>query len=207
MASTTRPHTTSIAVWEVPSPVVTGRSFRVKVGVKCSEQCRLAGERIEVCDEGGRQIGEGRLGEVPWPRTSGLYVADVALDAPVREGILAWSARFMGVAAGSPHEEASAVFSLRTARPPEHRLSVRVTDKATDAPLEAVEVRLGVYRASTDAQGLACLEVPGGIYNLDAWKAGYEALSRTVQANKDLTIRIEAWPSPEKDPDDEQVWM
>jgi hypothetical protein len=49
--------------------------------------------------------------------------------------------------------------------------------------------------------------VPGGIYNLDAWKAGYEALSRTVQANKDLTIRIEAWPSPEKDPDDEQVWM
>jgi hypothetical protein len=136
-----------------------------------------------------------------------LYVADVALSVPAKEGTLAWSARFVAVAAGLPHEEASAIFSIRIARPPEHRLTVRVTDKETDSPLEAVEVRLGVYRASTDAQGQATLEVPGGVYSLDAWKVGYETLSRTVEAGEDLMVRIEAWPSPEKDPDDEQVWM
>jgi hypothetical protein len=179
----------------------------VKVGVKCAEKCQLAGQRIEVCDEGGAQIGEGRLGGAPWPGTSGLYVADVSLNAPAKEGILSWSARFVAEAAGLPHEEASAIFSLRTARPPEHRVTVRVTDKETDAPLEAVEVRLGIYRASTDAQGLASLEVPGGVYNLDAWKVGYEARSRTVEADKDLMIGIEARLSPERHPDDEQVWM
>ena len=41
---TTTPHTTSMAVWGVPSPVVVSRSFNVKVGVKCSVACRLAGQ-------------------------------------------------------------------------------------------------------------------------------------------------------------------
>jgi len=207
MTFPTKPHPTSIAVWDVPSPVITSRAFRVKVGVKCSETCQLAGQRIEVCDEGGTRIGEERLGQATWPGTSGLYVADVALNAPTEEGTLAWSARFVAVAAGLPHEEASVIFTVRTARPPEHCVTVRVTDKETDAPLAAVEVRLGIYRASTDAQGLASLEVPGGVYSLDAWKVGYEALSRTVEADKDLVIRIEAWASPETDPDDGQVWM
>jgi hypothetical protein len=207
MASTTNRHTTSIAVWDVPSPVVTGRSFRVKVGVKCSAMCRLAGQRIEVCDEGGTPIGEAVLADIPWPGTSGLYVADVRLAAPATEGTLAWSARFAAVVPESPHEESSAIFSMRIARPPEHRVTVHVTDKDTAAPLEGVEVRLGIYRASTDAQGLAYLEVPGGAYSLDAWTVGYETLSRTVEADKDLTIQIEVRTSPETDPDDEQIWM
>ena len=40
---TTRPHTTSMAVWDVPSPVVMNRSFKVKVGVKCSATCQPGG--------------------------------------------------------------------------------------------------------------------------------------------------------------------
>src|SRR5512134_1698403 len=65
----TRPHATSMAVWDVPSPVVMNRSFKVKVGVKCSSACSLAGQLIEVRDDGGTQVGEGRLGETPWPGT------------------------------------------------------------------------------------------------------------------------------------------
>jgi hypothetical protein len=240
---TTRPHTTSMAVWDVPSPVATNRLFKVKVGVKCSAMCQLAGQLIEVCDEAGIQIADGRLGETPWPGTSALYVGEVELTAPATEGISAWSARFPpqrgcrdgvpnasrrdggfqglrptrwgprvggpGAAAepGLPHEKASATFSFRTARPPEYQVSVRVIDKETGTPLENVDVRLGVYRASTAAQGLASLEVPGGVYNLEAWKVGYETPSTTVEVGKDLMIQIAAVFSPEQDPDDERVWM
>lgn len=206
-AFTTRPHTTSMAVWDVPSPVVMNRPFTVKVGVKCSVTCRLAGHRIEVRDETGIPIAEARLGETSWPGTSALYVAEVELAAPATERILTWSAAFTASEPGLPHEKASATFGFRTARPPEHRVTVRVADRRTEAPLENVEVRLGVYRASTDAQGLASLELPGGIYDLDARKVGYETLPRTVEVRKDLVIQVQALFSPEEDPDDQRVWM
>lgn len=204
---TTRPHATSMAVWDVPSPVIMNRSFTIKVGVKCSATCQLGGRRIEVCDGADTRIGESRLGEMPWPGTSGLYVAEVELAAPAMDGTAFWSARFAAAEAGLPHDEASAAFSFRVVRPPEHRVTVRVADKGTKAPLENVEVRLGVYRASTDAQGQASLEVPGGVYTVEAWKAGYEMRTRSVKVGKELTIRVEAVVAPQKDSDGERVWM
>ncbi len=209
------PHTTSMAVWDVPSPVVVNRSFTVKVGVKCSATCQLSGQLVEICDETGTQIGEGRLGDTPWAGTSALYVAEVELAAPATEGTRSWSARFLpqrgaaeeGAEDGLPHEEASATFGVRTARSPEHRVTVQVTDKETESPLEHVDVRLGLYRASTDAQGLAILELPEGVYDLDAWKVGYETLPGTVEVRRDVTIQVEALLSPEQDPDNERVWM
>jgi len=204
---TIRPHTTSMAVWDVPSPVVVNRLFTVKVGVKCSATCQLARRLIEVSDETGIRFGETRLGETPWPGTSALYVAEVELPAPATEGMSVWIARFPASEPGLPHEEASATFSFRTDRPPEHRVTVKVTDRETHAPVESVEVRLGVYRASTDAQGLAHLELPGGLYELDAWKVGYETLPRTVDVGRDLMLQVDAALAPEKNPDDERVWM
>ena len=204
---TTIPHATSMAVWDVPSPVIMNRSFKVKVGVKCSAACQLAGRLVQVCDEKGTQIGGSRLGETPWPGTSALYVAEVELTAPGTEGMALWSARFAAAEPGLPHDESAAAFSLRIARPSEHRVTVQVADKETKAPLEDVEVRLGVYRASTDAQGRAILELPGGVYPLGAWKAGYEMRTRTVKVGKELTIRVEAMVAPQKDSDNERVWM
>jgi hypothetical protein len=204
---TTRPHATSMAVWDVPSPVVVNQPFRVKVGVTCAATCPLAGRLIDVCDEAGIQIGEGRLGDTPWPGTSALYVAELELAAPATEGIVPWSARFAAVEPGVPHEASSTPFSFRTARPPEHRVTVRLTDRETQVPLEDVEVRLGVYRASTDARGLARFELPGGVYSLGAWRVGYEALPRTVDVDTDLLLEVEATLAPATDPDSERVWM
>src|SRR5688572_29720393 len=203
----TRPHATSMAVWDVPSPVIVNGSFTIKVGVKCSVTCQLAGRLIEVCDGTGAPISEGRLGVTPWPGTIALYAGEVELAAPGTEGTTSWSARFAAADPGLPHDEASAAFSFRTVRPPEHRVTVRVADKETKAPLENVEVRLGAFRASTDAQGRASVELPGGVYALDAWKAGYEMRNRTVTVGKDRTIRVEAVVAPERDPDNERVWM
>lgn len=208
-AGEAEPHTTSVAVWDVPSPVVMNCRLKVKVGVTCSATCYLGGQLIEIRDEAGARVGEGRLGETPWPGTGALYVAEVDLAAPATEGVFSWSATF-AIAEPPlplPHDEACATFSFRTVRPPDHHVTVRVTDKDSKAPLQNVEVRLGFYRALTDQQGQARLELPGGRYDLDAWKTGCDMPSRTLEVGGDLTIDVEAVLSPEKSPDDEQVWM
>ena len=203
----TRPHATSMAVWGVPSPVVMNGPIAVKVGVKCSAACQLTGQLIHFCDEAGTRLGEGRLGDTPWPGTSALYVAEVQLVAPATEGIHVWSAIFAGIEAELAHDEASSAFSILSASTPEHRVTVKVTDKETDTSLENVSVQLGVYRASTDRDGRASLDLPKGVYELDAWKVGYEIAARTVDVGTDLVIHVEASAAPEMNPDDERVWM
>lgn len=195
---------TSMVVWDVPSPVVVSSSFAVKVGVKCSAASTPAGRLVEVRDASGFLMAGGRLGDTPWPGTSALHVAEVELSAPAAEGVFSWAVRFP---ASSPREKASATFSFRTVRPPEHCVTVRVTDKESQAPIEDAEVRLGVYRAATDRQGLATLELPGGLYDLEAWKTGYATVPTTVDVSRDLLIEVLAAGSPAKDPDDERVWM
>jgi hypothetical protein len=195
-------------VWDIPSPLVINRPFKVKVGVKCSAMCRLVGQVVEVRDESGTRMGQGRLDDTPWPGTAALYVAEVNLVGPAAEGTSVWTASFANPELALPHSEASAAFSFRTAMAPEHKVTVKVTDKDTDAPLEQVHVRLGSYRASTNAQGLAILELPTGMYELDAWKVGYDDTPpRTLEVGADLVVHVETGLTLEKNPDDEQVWM
>src|SRR5215510_6661379 len=70
----------SIAVWDVPLPVIAGATFAVKVGVKSHVGAALAGSVVQVCDRDGRVVTSGTLGAKPWPGTDALYW--VALDVP-----------------------------------------------------------------------------------------------------------------------------
>ena len=204
--STPAPHPTSIAVWDVPSPVVAKSAFMVRVGMKCRDACPLTGQRIVVRDETQTDVGEAGLGETPWPGTSALYAAEVTLTAPDEEGVYAWSVTFPSPL-GTQHEEASTPFTFRAAPPPEHRFTVTVVDSQTQLQLANAQIRLGVYRTATDAGGQARLEVPKGRYALDIRRVGYETLSKTVDVRADVAIQIEALSAPVKDSDDEQVWM
>ena len=203
-------HPASIAVWGVPSPIVVNTSFTARVGMKCASACALTGERIEVCDEAGAALAHGSLGETPWPGTEALYLAEVTLPAPSAEGVHRWSAAFRSPASAphlTPHGETSTPFTFRTVRPPEHRLTVTVTDGETREPFANVQVRLGVYRTATDEGGQARLDVAGGEYALDVRKVGYETISRTVEVRGDIEIPVEVSAVPDIDPDDERVWM
>ena len=205
--SDTTPHRTSVAVWDVPSPAVIRSPFTVKVGVQCSALCQLTGQLVQVRDEAGTEVGEGRLGETPWPGTDALYEVTVALTAPDREGMFSWSVRFGATEPGLPHRESSATFTFRTARPAEHSVAVQVVQEETKDPLESADVRLGIYRARTDERGLVSLEVPKGTYEVDAWKAGFETVPQTVEVTGDVTLQVVARPVPEPDPDFERTWM
>ncbi len=223
------PHATSIAVWDVPSPVVAGSRFGVTVGVKCAAACPLAGQPVVVRDAAGAEVGRGRLDSEPAPGTRALYAADVALAAPAEAGVHAWTATFTAAASGAPpaaesrsagpsppemaaspeapHAEAQATFSFRAAAPPEHSVTVSVCDQATEAPLAAVEVHLGPYRAATDAEGGARVDVPTGDYDLYVRKAGYAPHAGRVAVTGDVALQVAAAPAPDVDADDEQVWM
>jgi hypothetical protein len=79
-----KPHATSMAVWDVPSPIVFTTKFKLKVGVKCSADCKLTDKNIEIYDQKGGKVATGKLGGVPWSATSALYWAEVNLKPPAR---------------------------------------------------------------------------------------------------------------------------
>ncbi len=197
----TRPHATSLAVWAVPSPVVAGEKFRITVGAKSSASYALEGKPIEVKDEAGAMVAQGRLGATPWPGTSALYWTEVELAAPAQEGLAWWSASFAGAAIETPHEGSSSRFSIAVVRPPEHRLTVEVLEKESKAPVEDVQIRLGAYRAATDPSGHAEVAMPKGSYELTVWKVGYEAPGQIVDISQDTAITIEAVVVPPENPD------
>ena len=208
VGSTIRPHETSVAVWDLSTPVVIGEWFTARIGIKCSAECRLTGQLVEVRDEAGTKVGEGSLGDAPWPGTRALYWAEVRLKAPPKEGSFTWSVG--GPSAPeleSSHREASAVVRFSTVGPPEHTVTVQVVRDDTKDPIDKVAVRLGIYRASTDERGLARFELPSGEFDLIARKPGFETDPETVEVMGDLEVRIEARYVPQTNPDDERIWM
>ena len=195
-----RPQATSLAVWDIPSPVVTGAPFTVKVGAKSAADCELKGRGIEIC-RGGEVVARGVLGDAPWPGTAALYWTELMLVAPAKEGMASWTARFEAAELALPHQDASSSFGAAIVRSPEHRLTVRVVEKDTAHPVEEALVRLGAYRAATGRSGLAEILLPKGRYELNVWKAGYDIAPTTLEFDKDVSIEIEAIVAPEEDPD------
>jgi hypothetical protein len=182
-------HATSLAVWDLASPVVAGRRATLKVGVACPSGCDLTGTRIDLYNETGTSVGGGSLGSEPWPATAALYWVELDVAVPDAEGDHAWSLQ-----ATTPqplHVHAASTVRFVAVRPPEHRVTLEVIDKGSGAPLPRVELRVGRFRAATNDAGIAHVEVPGGAYEVCGWKLGYHLLSSTVHVSGDTTIHLE----------------
>jgi hypothetical protein len=197
IAFETVPHQTSVAVWGAASPVEAGGRFAVTVGVKSAGGGDLRGAAVEIVDEAGTAIGRGRLGDTPWPGT-GLYWAELALTAPARAGTHSWRAAFPAQVVKLAHDASSAAFGFAVVPPPEHRLTVRVTEAEGAAPLAGVELALGPYRAATDAAGTARLDIPSGRFSLAVWKSGYEGAPTDVEVTGDMLLQVEMKRVPQE---------
>jgi hypothetical protein len=198
---TTLPHDTSLAVWDVPTPVVVGQSFRIHVGATCSAGCDLHGREILICDESSAAEARATLGRTPWEGTRGLYWTTVDLVAASEEGMASRSVRFAPAGLPLPHDAASARFGFETVRPPQCSVAIRITQKDTGTPVDDAQVRLGVYFACSDTSGLARIAVPYGTYSLDVLKTGYEMASRLLDVEGDLAVDVEAIVVPPENPD------
>jgi hypothetical protein len=199
-----RPHKTSLAVWDLRAPLITSSSSHIKVGVKCSAGCAIGGREIEIMNESGAPVSTARLGTEPWPGTTALYWTDARFTVPAGAGVYSWSVRFHAGESEPMHEEARAPLRLITVRPPEHWVTIEVCAKDTRAPLPDVQVRIGVFKGSTNRRGVARVAVPKGEYELNLWKAEYETLSAPLRIRDDALVRLELVPAPE--PED-PYWM
>ena len=216
MTGEPQPHPTSVAVWGAPSPVVAASRFTVTVGVKCSAACRLAGHPVVIRDGTGRNLGRGILGAEPAAGTRALYAAAVALTAPRKPGVHVWTAAFpvaaepppaMTTAQAPQHAAAACTFSFRTIERPGNAVTVAVVDRDTQAPIANADVHLGAYRASTDADGRARVDVSTGEYELYVRSPGYLPYSEPVTVTGDAALRVAAARVSDADLDDDQVWM
>ncbi len=194
------PQTTSLAVWDIPSPVVSGTPFDVRIGAKSAAASELKSCGVEVLRD-GKVVARTRLGEEPWPGTAALYWADATITAPAEAGVASWAVRFDAATLELPHEGTSSSFSAVIVPPPQHKLTVKVTDKETARPIDEALVRLGAYRAETGRSGFAEIDLPKGRYELAVWKVGYDIAPATLDFDRDTSIEIEALPVPEEDPD------
>jgi hypothetical protein len=190
---TVRPHSTSIAILEVPSPIAVGAAFKLKVGVKCSVECSMVGKRIEVCDHHGASVATGALGDVPWPSTDALFWSEVALEAPGIEGYYEWSAKFPKPDLELPHEGSHHTFGFVTTRPPEHVVTIEVSDRTKRTPIQNAQIVLlsggPPYRSCTNDAGLARVSVPKGDYEIHVCMYDYRDFQTTAEVASDVVVK------------------
>jgi hypothetical protein len=198
MSFRTRPHRTSLAVWDVPAPVVIGEKFAVKVGAKSSGACGLAGAKVEILDAAGNAVAHGTLGHAALPGTDALYWTEIALTAPAREGTFSWTAAFAAFEPELPHSGCAAAFSIVGVKPPAHRLIIKVIEDPSLQPVADAQVGVGPYRGATDANGLADIAAAAGRYELAVWKSGFAAAPVAIEMREDTHIEIALTPLPKE---------
>ena len=183
-----------LVAWDVPPAIVAGERFRIKVGIKCSlgsNDCGPSETSFAVFDHAGAHVAKGKLPGDRWPGTTGLYAAEIELEAPEMEGLYTWSARVPGSDAGDLHGEGSVSFGVRVVGRPEHRMRVEAIDKVSRAPIPDARVVMHPYRAVTDGRGVAEIQVASGIYQLFVSQTGYLTLAIPVEVKTDMTARAE----------------
>lgn len=188
---TVRPHVTSMAVWDVPSPMVQDSRVKIKVGAKCSAHCELVGKEVEVYDQEGTRVATGTLGDVSWQGATALYWTEVAFDAPSTEGLYKWTAKIARPELELPHTEGAYPFVFRVVRPPDHVVTVEVIDRDWKTPVEQADVLLHPYRTQTNSEGVAKLEVAEGEYELNVTRGNFGVFEQTVNVDSDMTIKAE----------------
>jgi hypothetical protein len=195
-----KPHATHVVVWDAPSAVVVGERFRMKVGIKCPNECDLTNRDFGIYNHEGARLASGTLTADRWPRTSGLYLAEVELEAPAREGLYTWSVRTQGSDVGITHAEGSISFGVRVVSHPEHLVTIEAVDKDNQAPLSGARVVMHPYQAVTDERGIAEVRVAKGAYKLFVSQTRYLTFGVPVEITADMKARVELElePVPER---------
>ena len=188
---TVKPHSTRVVVWDAPSAIECGETFSIKLGVKCSSECRPDGWALEVCDHDGKELARVTLNDEPWPGTAAVYYTEVDLTAPDTEGLYAWEAKAPAAGLDMPHAECTVSFGVRVVPTPECLLTVVAIDMESQAPVKGAKVAVHPYRAFTDERGVAEVKVPKGEYRLFVSGKNYFPFRSDREVSTDMTIRAE----------------
>jgi len=206
----------------VPATIERGEKFSVKLGVKCSAECRPDGWTVEIRDQNGKERATATLSGEPWPGTSALYYAEVELSAPDAEGLHTWEAKALadGPADGADgpadgpddpadgpditHAEAIAPFGVRVVPMPECLLTVVAIDMESQTPVEGAKVSVHPYKTFTDERGVAEVRLPKGEYRLFVSGKKYFPFRSDGEMKTDITIRAEL--AVDREISDADIW-
>jgi hypothetical protein len=194
-------NTISLAVWDVPMPAVAGETFSIKVGAKSASGRALTGCRVEVSDSTGAVVATGTLGAAPWPETEALYWAALSIPAPAQQQFSEYAVSLMPNPGEPAHHAVATRFTVAATAKPEYKLTVKVTEQTTAAALEGVEIRLGSFRARTNAAGQAKLQVCRGEYRLQLCRTAHIAPAKPINIDGDTNIELTMVHVPEDHPD------
>ena len=196
---TVKSHTISLVVWDIPSAVVAGERFNIKVGIKCSSECDLKNRNFEVYNHEGAQVANVALSGNRWPGT-GLHFSEVELEAPAAEDLYTWRVQCADLAVGIPHDEGSVSFGIRVVGHPECLVIVETIDRETQLPLSGARVVMHPYRAITDERGVAEVRVAKGEYKLFVSQTRYLTFALPVEVTANMTAKaeLELEPVPER---------
>jgi hypothetical protein len=202
------PHATRIVVWDLPGTIECGAPFRVRVGVKCAEECGAAPRNVEIHDEDGRVVGSGAVGDAPLAGTAALYYADIELSAPSAEGLRTWEAcvaDLVDIGTRSiTHAAARAEFQVRAVPAPECLLTVVAVDGRSKARIPGARVVVHPYRTLTNEDGVAELRVPKGAYRL--FVSGRDRFPFRSDGEIDGHLTIQAELDEDLGPSDAELW-
>ena len=188
---TVKPHSTRVVVWDAPSTIECGEKFSIKLGVKCSSDCRSEGWAVEILDQDGNKRATATLSGEPWPGTTALCYTEVDLSAPDTAGLYTWEAKAPVDGLDIPHAECSARFGVRVVPPPECLLTVVAIDMESQTPVKGAKVVVHPYKAFTDERGVAEVRVPAGEYRLFVSGKNYFPFRSDGKVKTDVTIRAE----------------
>jgi hypothetical protein len=193
---TVKSHTISLVVWDIPSAVVAGERFNIKVGIKCSSECDLKSRNFGIYNHEGAQVANVALSGNRWPGT-GLHFSEVELEAPAAEDLYTWRVQCADLAVGIPHDEGSVSFGIRVMGHPECLMTIETIDRETQLPLSGARVVMHPYRAITDERGVAELGVTKGAYKIFVSQTGYLTFALPMEVTTSRTARVELDLEPE----------
>ena len=203
-------HAVSVVAWDIPSAIVVGETFRMKVGIKCADECDLANTEFGIFDHDGTQVAARMLPAERWPGTTGLHVTEIDLQAPATEGLYTWTVRGPSAPLGTnpsttlaasgedeaAHVEESITFGVRVVGRPDFLVTVETVDVSDQSPLSGARVVMHPYRAVTDEHGIAKVRVAKGAYKLFVSQTRYVTFGLPIEVEGDMTARAELYVEP-----------
>lgn len=193
---TVKAHAARMSVWGLPPTIVAGEPFRFTVGVKCTSGCKLAGRALNIVSHEGAEAGAASLRDNVWPDTEALYFAEIEAEAPAAAGDYTWEITTPASDTGIPHEAGALPLAIRVVNAPDCEVTVEAYDKEKKTPIKGAQVVMHPYRAQTDENGMAKIEVTKGEYNILVSGRSYIPVRREIEVTEDVTTRAELDPEP-----------
>ncbi len=190
-------HTVVLNVWEIAPTIASGGKFTLKLGVRCSAGCRLAGRPVTIVDHEHRPAGASKLGADVWPETTALYYAALEATAPKAPGDYRWKVESPASHVLPPHAAAELEFGVRVVPEPEHEVTIHVIDKDKQSPIPGARIVLHPYRTISDQNGIGRIRVPKGEYSVLVSAKGYLATNRPETVTSDIATRAELEHEPD----------